>query len=78
MVTWEPLNIVEARGFITYVIVATPLTGSRKRQDGTLMATAAGNESMAVISKANPDVSYGVVVSTRTSSDMPGPGETWS
>ena len=74
VVSWEPLTIVEARGFITYEVVATPSAGSRKRQQQTLRASVPYNTSVARLKGAEPSVSYGVVVKIFTRSGKAGPG----
>ena len=74
VVSWEPLTIVEARGFIRYEVVATPSSGSRKRQQQTLRASVPYNTSVARLKGAEPSVSYGVVVRIFTRSGEAGPG----
>ena len=74
VVSWEPLTIVEARGFIIYEVVATPSSGSRKRQQQTLRASVPYNTSVARLKGAEPSVSYGVVVKIFTRSGEAGPG----
>ena len=75
LVTWDPLTIVEAQGFITYAVVATPPTGSRKRQNGAVMQTVPGNASGAMLTGANPGLAYDVSVTPVTRSGEAGPGE---
>ena len=76
LVSWEPLTIVEARGFITYEVMATPSSGSRKRQQQqALMTSVPYNMSMARLEGAAPGVSYAVQVTPRTSSQESGPGK---
>lgn len=75
IVTWEPLTIVEARGFISYSVEATPSTSSRKRQQNKLMKIVPGNASIATLTEANPSTSYTVVVIPITSSGVRGQGE---
>ena len=75
LVTWELLTIVEAQGFITYNVEATPSTGSRKRQDGALSVTVPGNASGATLAGANPGLSYDVSVTPTAQSGKAGPGE---
>ena len=74
VVSWEPLTIVEARGFITYEVVATPSSGSRKRQQQTLRASVPYNTSVTRLKGAVPSVSYCVVVKIFTRLGEVGPG----
>ena len=74
VVSWEPLTIVEARGFITYEVVATPSSGSRKRQQQSLRASMPYTTSVARLKGAEPSVSYGVVVRIFTRAGEAGPG----
>ena len=75
LVSWQPLTIVEARGFITYEVVATPSSGSRKRQQQILRASVPYNMGVARLEGAAPEVSYAVQVTPRTSSQESGPGK---
>ena len=61
-VTWEPLTLIEARGFITnYTIILTPQE-SRKRADGSIVITVPHNVSDVVITGLDPNTNYSVTV----------------
>ena len=73
-VTWEPLTLVEAKGFIQYRVTLTP-GGSRKRQTGTLTRTVSGDQNSTTFTDTNPATDYTVVVDTLTSDGLnSGPG----
>ena len=64
-VSWTPLNLVEARGFIrSYTVFYDPIT-SRKRQLSGGMKTVPENESSTIIDGIeNRDYNVGVVANT--------------
>ena len=62
VVSWEPLTIVEARGFITYEVVATPSSGSRKRQQQILRASVPYNVNTIRLMGADAAVFYTIIV----------------
>ena len=62
VVSWEPLTIVEARGFITYEVVATPSSGSRKRQQQILRASVPYNVNTIRLIGADAAVFYTIIV----------------
>lgn len=73
-VSWVPLNLVEARGFVqSYFITYEPTSSAnvRKRQIQTLVVD--GNASYAIASDLQPGVSYDVRASAVTV--RVGPGE---
>ena len=72
VVTWESLNIIEARGFITYKVVATPT--SDEGADEIVLSNISNHESGVTLTGADPAVTYKVRVFTQTSSGELGPG----
>ena len=68
-VTWEPLTLVEAKGFINYTVTLTP-GGSRKRQTGTLTRTVPGDQNSTTFTNTNPATDYTVIVGTLTSDGL--------
>ena len=64
-VSWTPLNLVEARGFISSYTVFYDLVTSRKRQMSGGMKIVLGNESSTTIDGLeNTDYNVSVVAST--------------
>ena len=73
-VTWEPLTLVEAKGFINYTVTLIP-GGSRKRQTGALTRTVPVNQNSTTFTDTNPATDYTVIVGTLTSDRLTrGPG----
>ena len=73
VVTWQPLTLLEARGFIEYIIQLEE-TGSVKRQE--LSMTVSMDEDSVTFSGLDTAANYEVSVGTRTvSSGDTGPGE---
>ncbi len=71
-VSWRPLSLVEAKGFVDYIITLQP-DNNRKRQ--TLTAIVPGSQSSTII-QIDPVIEYEVSVGTvTTSSGEMGPGE---
>ena len=66
-VTWEPLTLIEARGFITNYTVTLQPQGSRKRADGSIVVTVPHNVSDVTITGLDPDTNYIVTVVVGTS-----------
>ena len=64
MVTWVPLTLEEAQGFIThYTIIAIPTDMLLKRQDdGTVSGDFSSSASSGTLGGLSPGVVYGVVV----------------
>ena len=62
VVSWKPLTIVEARGFITYEVVATPSSGSRKRQQQVRRASVPFNVNKIRLMGADPAIFYTIIV----------------
>ena len=64
MVTWVPLTLEEAQGFIThYTITAISFKDLQKRQDdGTVLGDFSSSASSGTLGGLNPGVEYGVVV----------------
>ena len=71
IVTWEPLTLVEAKGFINYTVTLTP-GGS---QTGTLTRTVSGDQNSTTFTDTDPTMDYTVKVGTLTSNGLSsGPG----
>ena len=73
-VSWVPLNLVEARGFVRgYIITYQQSTsGSRRRRQVQTQKTD-GSASYAIVGGLQPGVAYEVTVSGMTT--LTGPGE---
>ena len=70
-VSWLPLSLVEARGHITYRVMVTPTTGSRRRRQATQEERVCtlsspcevpANESSVIVGGLDGDTSYSVTV----------------
>ena len=73
VVTWQPLTLLEARGFIEYIIQLEE-TGSVKRQELSMIVSM--DEDSVTFSGLDTAANYEVSVGTRTvSSGATGPGE---
>ena len=76
-VSWVPLNLVEARGFVQSYIITYQQTSSGtrpKRQTETQqMVQADGSDSYAIVGGLQSGVTYEVTVSGMTT--LTGPGE---
>ena len=81
-VGWQPLSLVEARGHITYRVMVTPTTGSRRRRHATqgervctLLSPCEvpANESSVIVVGLDRDTSYSVTVMAVNSEDEAGP-----
>ena len=71
-VSWVPLNLVEARGFVQgYIITYQQASTRRRRQVQTQQAD--GSASYAIVGGLQPGVAYEVTVSGMTT--QTGPGE---
>ena len=69
VVSWTPLNYIEARGFISHYTVAyfPQTSGGRKRQDAGQTVTVLGMDSSTTrIEGLDPDTVYSVQVSATT------------
>ena len=65
-VSWHPLTLEEARGFITeYTVTAQP-ANTQRRQEGTLTVSVPPSESMAVVEGLEHTLAYWVSVSAST------------
>ena len=64
MVTWVPLTLGEAQGFIThYSIIAVPTNMLLRRQDdGTASGDFSSSASSGTLGDLSPGVVYGVVI----------------
>ena len=67
-VSWQPLSLSEARGFVLfYTIAYTPLLlNSRKRQANTTYRNASADASSVSITYLDKDLQYRVVMSAST------------
>ncbi len=72
IVTWIPLTLVEAKGFIRYVITLTVPSSNVKRQTPLTM-TVSGNN--ATFQSLDPTTEYEVSVGTVNSNGEAGPGK---
>ena len=67
-VSWDPLNLFEARGFPVYTVTLAPSSDNdrvtRQSNDGVLRVTT--NESNIVVGGLDPKVEYGVTVAVGT------------
>ena len=68
VVSWTPLTLSEARGFITsYTVFYSPQVSRRKRQEPkTMQKTVSGDVSRTTIDGLDSNTSYGVQVSANT------------
>ena len=77
LVKWQPLTLVEAKGFIEYV-VTLQVASSRKRQESAVLTKTASMSANCInFTGVDPSVDYQATVSTMTSDGRRGPGE-WS
>ena len=71
-VSWDPLSLIEARGFPVYTVTLTPLSlvGSRatrqSNNDGIISVTT--NETDVVIEDLDPNIEYSLTLLVETSS----------
>ena len=65
--SWEPLTLEEARGFVTgYTVTAVPITEAERRRQGEIMTTVDPNTSRVVLNGLDPRLPYWVSVSGST------------
>ena len=66
--SWEPLTLKEARGFVTgYTVTAVPITeAERRRHEEEIMTTVDPNTSRVVLNGLDPRLAYWVSVSGST------------
>ena len=70
-VSWVPLNLVEAQGFVQgYIITYQQASSRRKRQ--MQMVQVDGSASYAIVGGLQPGVAYEVTVSGTTTQNGPG------
>ena len=81
-VSWQLLSLFEARGHITYHVMVTPITGSRRRRQATqgervctLLSPCEvpANESSVIVAGLDRDTSYSVTVMAVNSEGEAGP-----
>lgn len=68
-ITWEPLDLFEARGFPVYTVTLTPTFTRSKRQsgsDGVIMVKT--NTTHVLIEGLDPNIEYSLTVTVGTSS----------
>ena len=81
-VSWQPLSLVDARGHITYRVMVTPTSGSRRRRQATQgervctlssPCEVPANESSVIVGGLDRDTSYSVTVMAVNSEGEAGP-----
>ena len=65
-VSWRPIPLLRARGFITTYTVRYQAVSTRTRQDATLEVAVPGDRSNVTIGKLDQDLQYTVTVSGDT------------
>ena len=77
-VSWRPLNLSEARGFVTfYSITYTPTPNSRRQQaSDTMYVNASADLSSVTIEGLDGDLAYSVTVSASTTAGIGGRSRT--
>ena len=74
VVSWRPFTLVEARGFIEYIIQLHELSSSKHQQPLTMRASM--TQSSVTFTNLNPSISYEASVGTIAISTAElGPGE---
>ena len=72
-VSWDPLNLVEARGFVqSYIITYQQTTSGSRRRRQVQTQQADGSASYAIVGGLQPGVAYEVRVSGMTTQTGPG------
>ena len=72
-VSWVPLNLVEARGFVqSYIITYQQASTGSRRKRQMQMQQVDGNASHAIVGGLRPGVAYEVTVSGMTVQNGPG------
>ena len=69
VVSWRPLTLVEARGFVShYTVTYSPqiISGGRKRQAAMIEVVSGMDANMTSINSLDPDTVYNVHVSATT------------
>jgi len=75
-VSWVPLNLVEARGFVqSYVVTYEPASGGSRHKRQQQQAQVNGSASYGIVGGLQPGVAYNVRVSGQTTVGPPGPSE---
>ena len=74
-VSWVPLNLVEARGFVQFYVITYEQAsgGSRRKRQQQQTAQVDGSASYGIVGGLQPGVAYNVRVSGQTVE--PGPSE---
>ena len=75
-VSWIPLTLVEARGFVKYVITYMKAGGSRRRQSPSPKIVN-GTDSSSVVNDLEPGVEYDVIVGAQTGGGTNGIKHLW-
>ena len=72
-VSWVPLNLVEARGFVqSYIITYQQASTGSRRKRQVQTETVDGSASSAIVGGLQPGVAYEVTVSGMTTENGPG------
>ena len=72
-VSWVPLNLVEAQGFVqSYIITYTQVNSGSRRRRQAQTQQADGSASFAIVGGLQPGVAYEVTVSGMTVQNGPG------
>ena len=64
-VSWTPVTIVQARGFISFTVTYTPSTGGRARRQSSSVRVP-GDQSNVVIGGLDPALEYDVAIATQS------------
>ena len=73
--SWTPLTLKEARGFITGYVVSYSTGSGRRRQDEEETLDVSADASSATITELDPGTGYSVTVAGRTSAGVGPAGE---
>ena len=72
-VSWVPLNLVEARGFVqSYIITYQQASSGSRRRRQVQTETVDGSASSAIVGGLQPGVAYEVSIAGRTTENGPG------
>ena len=71
-VSWVPLNLIEARGFVQSYIIAYQQASTGSRRKRQVQTQVDGGASSAIVGGLQPGVAYEVTVSGMTTETGPG------
>ena len=72
-VSWVPLNLVEARGFVhSYIIIYQQASSGSRRKRQMRTQQVDGSASSAIVGGLQPGVAYEVSIAGRTTENGPG------